>query len=175
MRRRVLIGVFEAEEDILAATRASREAGHKIVDVYAPYPVHGLDRAMALPPTRLPRICLLFGLLGAAAKVWFEYWATAWDWPINVGGRPWNSLPAFVPVTFEVMVLFAGVSTVLAFLFVSRLLPGKRPMMPAGGVTDNRFALVVAHHNAAVDVAEVLALFKRYGAVQVDEREEEGA
>ena len=56
-----------------------------------------------------------------ALKVWFEYWTTARvDWPINVGGKPWNSLPAFVPVTFEVMVLFAGVSTVIAFFLVSR-------------------------------------------------------
>lgn len=175
MRRRVLIGVFEAEEDVLAATRASREAGYRIVDVYAPYAVHGLDKAMGLPPTRLSLVCFLLGFLGAAVKVWFEFWTTAQDWPINVGGKPWNSLPAFVPVTFEVMVLFAGVSTVLAFLAVSRLWPGKKSAMPVAGVTDDRFALVLEQHNAAFDIPEVIALFKRYGAVRVNECEQEVA
>lgn len=172
MSRRLLLGVFEREEDILEATQASREQGHKIVDVYAPYPVHGLDKAMGLSPSRLPWVCFLLGLAGAAFKVWFEFWTSGVDWPINVGGKPWNSLPAFVPVTFEVMVLFAGVSTVLAFFIVRRLFPGKKPVMPVEGVTDDRFALVLEQTDAAFDPGEVGEMLYRYRAVQVEEREE---
>ncbi|HFB97826.1 MAG TPA: DUF3341 domain-containing protein [Bryobacterales bacterium] len=172
MSRRTLVTVFEHEDDILGATRAIREAGFRIADVYAPYAVHGLDRAMGLQPSKLPWVCFVLGLVGAALKVWFEFWTTAVDWPINVGGKPWNSLPAFVPVTFEVMVLFAGVSTVFAFLLVSRLWPGKRAALADPRVTDDRFILVIDQTDAAFDPVKVAELLERYRVVRVEEREE---
>ena len=111
MSRRIFIGVFENEEDTMKAVLASRARGLTVVDVFAPYAVHGMDKAMGLEPSKLPWVCLALGLAGATLKFWFE----------NVGGKPWNSLPAFVPVTFEVMVLFAGVSTVIALFIAARL------------------------------------------------------
>lgn len=172
MSRRVMLGYFEREADVLAATQAVRTAGLKILDVYTPYAVHGLDRAMGLTPSRLPVVCLLLGLFGAAFKVWFEYWTTASSWPINVGGKPWNSLPAFVPVTFEVMVLCAGVSTFLAFLLVTRLRPGRAAVMPHPRVTDDRFVLVVEETDAVFDAPRVAGLFAGFGAVASEERVE---
>jgi hypothetical protein len=171
--RRLFYAAFEHEEDALGATRASRENGFKIVDVYTPYAVHGMEEAMALPPSRLPWVCFALGLTGALLKVWFEYWTTWIAWPLNVGGRPWNSLPAFVPVTFEVMVFLAGVSTVIAFFIVTRLLPGKRPLLPMPGVTDDRFLLVLEETDAAFDATRVARLFQEFHAVRVDERVEE--
>ena len=168
---RTLVGVFEREEDILQATDASRTSGLTILDVYTPYAVHGLDAAMALQPSRLPWVCFLLGLIGAVAKVWFEYWTTASSWPINVGGKPWNSLPAFVPVTFEVMVLFAGVSTVIAFLFVAKLFPWRRPVLVHPRVTNDRFVLLLEQTDAAFDVARVRRLLERHHASEVEERE----
>jgi hypothetical protein len=165
--------VFEREQDTLDATNAFREGGYSIVDVYAPYAVHGLDKAMNLQPSRLPWVCFALGAIGAAAKVWFEIWTTAIDWPINVGGKPWNSLPAFVPVTFEVMVLFAGLSTVFAFLLVARLHPGKKAVMPLAGVTDHRFALVLEETDAAFDVGLVRGMLERFHAVHIEEQVEE--
>jgi hypothetical protein len=172
MDRRLMIGIFTDEHDILAATRAARASGWKIADVYAPYAVHGMDKAMGLAPSRLPWICFLLGLFGAAAKVWFEYWTTSVDWPVNVGGKPWNSLPAFVPITFEVMVLFAGISTVMAFFLVTRLRPWRKAAIIHAGVTDDRFALVLEENTAAFDTAAVRAMFETNGAVHVEEREE---
>lgn len=172
MSRRFLIGVFEREEDTLQATRASRALGFTIADVYTPYAVHGLDKAMGLQPSRLPWVSFALGLFGAAVKVWFEFWTTASDWPINVGGKPWNSLPAFVPITFEVMVLFAGVSTVIAFLMVCRLLPGKKAVMPYPGVTDHRFVVVLEQTDATFDVNRVRKMFQGFNALQVEERVE---
>jgi hypothetical protein len=173
MSRRVLLGIFAREEDVLEATRATRTNGLKILDVYAPYAVHGLDVAMGLRRSRLPWVCFLAAAVGAALKLWFEFWTTMVDWPVNVGGKPWNSLPAFVPVTFEVMVLSAGVTTVLAFLLISRLWPGKRAVIPAPGATDDRFVLAVEETDAAFDPARVRALFERFNAVSVEERVEE--
>lgn len=170
MSNLLLVGTFEHEDDILSATKAVREEGYRIVDVYAPYAVHGLDLAMGLRPSRLPWVCFLLGLLGAAAKVWFEFWTTATDWPVNVGGKPWNSLPAFVPITFEVMVLFAGLSTVFAFFLVSRLRPGRRAKLIADGITNDRFALVLEQADAAFSVDSVRTLLERHNAVSVTEQ-----
>ena len=172
MSGRTLLGFFERESDILGATRAMREAGFRIADVYTPYAVHGMDKAMGLAPSKLPWVCFLLGLLGAALKVWFEFWTTAQDWPINVGGKPWNSLPAFVPVTFEVMVLFAGLSTVVAFLFVSRLYPGKKAVLADRAVTDHHFVLVIEESDAAFDPVKVHQLLNQYNVIRVDERVE---
>lgn len=173
MSRRVILGIFQREEDVLEATRAARRSGLTILDVYAPYAVHGLDQAMGLQPSRLPWVCFLAAAVGAILKLWFEFWTTMVDWPVNVGGKPWNSLPAFVPVTFEVMVLSAGLTTVLAFLVVSRLWPGKRTTIPVPGVTDDRFVLAVEETDAAFDLARVRRLFERCNAAAVEERVEE--
>ncbi len=172
MSGRVLLSFFDHEDDVLGATRALRQAGYRIADVYAPYAVHGLDKAMGLVPSKLPWVCFLLGLIGAALKVWFEFWTTAQDWPINVGGKPWNSLPAFVPVTFEVMVLFAGVSTVIAFFMVSRLWPGKRVVLADPAVTDNHFILVIEQSDAAFDPAKVRELLRNFHVLRLEERVE---
>ncbi len=173
MTGRVMVGIFTNEGDLLDVTNTVRTRGYKIVDVYAPYAVHGLDRAMGLPaPWKIPWVCFLLGATGAIAKTWFEFWVSAVNWPINVGGKPWNSLPAFVPITFEIMVLFAGLSSVFAFFVVSRLYPGKHAVISDAGTTDDRFALVLEESDATFDPGEVRALLESYGAVEVTERAE---
>lgn len=173
MSRRVFMTVHETEDDLFGIVKAVRRRGLKIVDIYTPYPVHGLDRAGGFPSSRLPWVCFLLGLLGAALKVWFEFWTTAQDWPINVGGKPWNSLPAFIPVTFEVMVLFAGVGTVIALFISVPLFPGKRAVMPFTRTTDDRFALLIEEEDATFDPEKIRKLCEQYNAVHVEEREED--
>jgi hypothetical protein len=173
MSRRLVVASFEHEGDILGVTREAREAGLKIVDVYAPYAVHGMDRAMAMPSSRLSWVCFIAGATGAVLKLWFEIWTAAVDWPVNVGGKPWNSLPAFVPVTFEVMVLFAGLSTVAAFFLVSGLRPGRKARVVAPGVTDDRFALVIEETDGAFDGPAVRRMLERHHAAKIEERQEE--
>jgi len=170
MSRRLLVGVFENEQDTLEAIRLSRRRGFNIVDVYAPYAIHGVEEAMGLAPSRLPWIVFALGVLGAGLKVWFEFWTTAIDWPINVGGKPFNSLPAFVPVTFEVIVLFAAVGAVVSFFFVCGLYPGKRSVLPVPGVTDNRFAVVLEETDSRFEPTEVQRMFEGLHAVHVEEQ-----
>ena len=165
MTRRLLVGVFEREEDVREATSAARNEGLDVVDVFAPYAVHGLDRAMGLRPSRLPWVCFLLGLFGAVAMLLFQYWATAVSWPLNVGGKPWNSLPAFVPVTFEMMVLCAGVGTVAAFIWAAGLRPGRRSALSHLRVTDDRFALVFRESGSTFDRTAVEAILSRFHAV----------
>lgn len=173
MSRRLVIGTFAEEHGLVRVTRAAREAGLRIIDAYAPYAVHGLDEAMGLRPSRLPWICFAAGITGAALKLWFEFWTTMVDWPVNIGGKPWNSLPAFVPVTFEVMVLSAGLTTVFAFLVLGRLWPNKRPVNLLPRVTDDRFVLVLEETDASTDYERLRRLFEDFGAVQIEEHLEE--
>ena len=175
MSRRLLINFFAHEKDILAATQVAREQGYEIVDVYTPYAVHGMDDAIGLKKSFLPWICFILGVFGAVAKLSFQIWTSATSWALNVGGKPFRSVPAFVPVTFEIMVLFAGVGTVLAFLFVGKLRPGKKPKVIYDGVTNDKFALVLVQHNASFDIRQVQKMFEPFHLLSVEERIEREA
>lgn len=106
--------------------------------------------------------------------LWFQWWTSAVSWPLNVGGKPWNSLPAFVPIIFEGMVLAAGLGTVLALLVVARLRPGKRATPIVPGVMDDRFALLIDETDATFDPLAVSELLRSCHAVEVSERVLEG-
>jgi molybdopterin-containing oxidoreductase family membrane subunit len=168
---RFLVAVFDREEHAIAAVAAARERGLAIADVFGPYASHGLDRALGLRPTRLPWVCFLLGLSGAVTMLGFQHWATAVSWPINVGGKPWNSLPAFVPVTFEMMVLCAGVGTVAAFFWSTGLKPGRPSLLFDLRVTDDRFALVVDATGASADRAAIAGLLSPFHPVTIEERD----
>ena len=174
MTGRLLVSVFEREDDVVQATTAARKEGLEIVDVYTPYAIHGLDRAMGLPPSRLPWVCFLLGLLGAVTMTIFQFWASAVSWPINVGGKPWNSLPAFVPAIFEITVLCGGVGTVLFFFWWAGMRPGLLSAMSDTRVTDDRFALVLRQTGAKFNRSAVEALLKRFHAVTIEERGDVG-
>lgn len=175
MNARLVEGVFGSEEGILNATRAVRERELAIVDVYAPYAVHGLERAMGLAPSRLTWICFLGGLFGAGAALYFQYWTSAVDWPLNVGGKPFDSLPAFVPIAFEITILFAGLGVVAALLARCRLFPGRRVAGPKQAVTDDRFVLLLRLEGATHTVAEARSLLEALGAEAVSDFVEDDA
>jgi hypothetical protein len=142
-----LVATFTDEGSLLAAVRAARAAGVAIDDAYTPYAVHGLDEAMGLKRSRLTWVCFLGGLAGGSSALAFQLWTSAVSWPLNIGGKPFASYTAFVPVTFELTVLSAALISATAFLFRSRLFPG-RPAAPLPRVTDDRFALVLADSDA---------------------------
>ncbi|HHK41690.1 MAG TPA: DUF3341 domain-containing protein, partial [Planctomycetaceae bacterium] len=96
--RQLIYASFAHEKDLLEGVRALRRAGVKILDAFTPYAVHGLDRALGLRPSPLTWVCFLCAMTGATFALWFEHWSLAIDWPLNVGGKPWNSLPSDVPI-----------------------------------------------------------------------------
>jgi hypothetical protein len=122
-----VLAEFETPEQILAATRHARQAGYRVMDAYTPYPVEGLATELDLPRTRVPFVVLVAGVVGAAAGFRMQYWSMAVDYPLNVGGRPFNSWPVFIPIAFEVMVLVAAFSALLGMLFLNGL---PRPYHP---------------------------------------------
>lgn len=169
----LFLGIFKDEDDILAATEASRKAGYTIHDAYTPYAVHGLDEAMGLQKNWLPWVCLGFALLGLGFALWFQYWIGAIDWPLNVGGRPFNSLPAYLPVTFELLVLFSGLGVVFTMLVRNRLYPGKREQLIDPRITNDRFVLAVKEEDASFDPEELRNLWLKYNVEEMKKMEGE--
>ena len=165
-KRVVFVGWFENEEDILAATRAARKAGLLVHDTYTPYAVHGMDEAMGIRRSRLPYVCLGAGLVGLLAAWGIQYWASVVSWPLNVGGKPPHSLPAFIPVIFELTVLCAALTTVAALFFRERLFPGA-PALVLPRVTNDRFALALDAGGDHFDRAEATRLLEQCGAVEL--------
>ena len=143
-----LRAIFDDEGALLRATAAARRAGIAIDDAFTPYAVHGLEEAMGLRRSRLTWVCFAAGLTGAACAMAFQVWTSAVDWPLNVGGKPFASIPAFIPITFELTVLSAALVSAFFFFFRSRLFPGKEAAPPPRA-TDDRFVLVVADSEAA--------------------------
>ena len=164
MTQRVEAAVFTSEEALVAAAKECRARGIEIVDVHSPHPIHGIDDVVGIRRSRISAVCLAGGVAGLSLALWLQYWTSATDWPLDVGGKPFDSLPAFVPVSFELTVLFAGLATAAALLIRSRLRPGRAPRLADAGVTDDRFALLVAPRAGEATSRDLGALWRRLGA-----------
>ena len=139
---RGVIGFFHHPEDLLHAMREVRQARYEAYDAFTPFPVHGLEEAQGLSRSPLPFVTFAAGMTGGTLGFYLQYWTSAVDWPINIGGRPFNSWPAFVPITFELTVLFAALCTVLA-MFLLNGLPNLSRKALDPGLTQDRFALTI--------------------------------
>ncbi|MGH7823999.1 MAG: DUF3341 domain-containing protein [Candidatus Binatia bacterium] len=127
---------FENPSDLVTAARQAREAGYRKMDAYTPFPIEELNEALGLGRTWVPFIVLIGGLIGAVGGYFMQYYISAIDYPLNIGGRPLHSWPAFIPVTFEMTVLVAGLAAVLGMLALNGL---PMPYHPVFNVP--RFAL----------------------------------
>lgn len=107
---------FSTPEELLKAAEAARTEGYQKMDAYSPFPIHGLDDALGMKPTKLPWLVFAGGCVGAVAGYALQYFVSVVDYPLNIGGRPLNSVPAFIPVTFECTILFAAFTAGLAML-----------------------------------------------------------
>ena len=132
----------DGKKTLAAAERLVRD-GFAVEEIYGPYPLHEADEVLGRRRSRLPWITLLAGAFGGLFALGFQFYTAVIDWPMNVGGKPANSTLAFIPITFELTVLFGGLATAGAFLAISRLIPRLRPPGLLPGVTYDRFALVV--------------------------------
>src|SRR6185295_7221159 len=173
MRAKVLVATFPQVDGLLAAVRRARREMLRVYDVFAPFPIHGLDEAMGIRHTRLPKVTLLAGLTGLATALTLQFYTNVLDWPLNVGGKPDNTTLAFIPISFELTVLFGGLATVAAFLLRARLYPGKKPWLVNPGVTNDVFALVLRKPSEDEMQRRALALLNECGAASVTESEAE--
>jgi hypothetical protein len=159
---------FDKEEDLLSAASDARRSGFELVDVFTPFPVHGMDEAVGLGRSRLTWIAFAAGLLGLGFGLALQIWTSAYDWPLNVGGKPFNSFPLFIPVAFELTVLFSGLIAIGVLLARNRMwLFSKRRVFER--VTDDRFVMVLQQSDASFDMKNALALFNRHNVLKVME------
>jgi hypothetical protein len=163
---------FDSVEAILAAAQKARDAGYRAMDAYTPFPVDGLTEALGKPPSLLPRLVLACGLLGAATGYLMQYYLSKFYYPINVGGRPLNSWPAFIPVTFELTILFAAFGAVLGMLISNRL---PMPYHPVFNVPEfsrsqrDRFFLCIEKADPQFHLTETKNFVDGLGALSVSE------
>ena len=124
MKTSVIHGVmaeFDDPTSLVAATERAHHEGYRCMDAYSPFPIEELHHAMGSPHSTLPLIVLIGGICGCLGGFFLQYWAAAIAYPLNVGGRPLNSWPAFIPVTFECTILVAALSAVLGMLALNGL------------------------------------------------------
>lgn len=143
----VLYGLYDDEEILIKAVKEARAADLDIMDVYTPFPVHGLDPALGLSESRLHQAAFIYGALGTMTAFGVMTWVFTRDWPIIFGGKPYFSAPSFIPITFELTVLFAAIGVVVTFYVVNGLGPGVTNKYIDPRVTDDKFCI-------AFDVSE---------------------
>jgi len=172
-----VVAEFETAEQLIQAAERTRSAGYRRFEAYAPFPVEGLSEAMALKRNAVPLITLIGGLAGGLGGFFFQYWVSAMAYPLNIGGRPYNSWPAFIPVTFELTVLGAALSAVFGMLALNGL---PRPHHPLFNVhrfskhaTSDRFFLCIEARDPKFNLADSARFLQGLHAAHVSEVEDD--
>jgi hypothetical protein len=185
MKRSSLYGLmveFLTADEILAAVRSARREGYREMDAYTPYPVEGLAAELGMRRSRVPSLVFIGGLAGAAVGFIMQYYSMALSYPFNSGGRPLNSWPAFIPITFEVMVLVGALAALFGFLFLNGLPELYHPVFHVPGffrASQDRFFLCIEASDPHFDgrgTATFLAGLNPHGpVVEVPWRQQGGS
>jgi len=167
MSNKVIHALYDDDDVLLKAVKDVREANHHIEEVFTPFPVHGLEKAMGIKDTRIAITAFLYGLTGLAFSVWMMNYMMIEDWPQNIGGKPSFSyaenMPAFVPVMFELTVFFAAHLMVITFYMRSKIGPFVEASNPDPRTTDDKFLMEVTLNG---DENELTDLLKQSGAIE---------
>lgn len=161
-----IVASFDDEQVLFPAVKAVRKTGYKIHDVYTPMPIHGLDAALGLRDTSLHTAGFIYGITGTATAFSFITWALTYDWPLNIGGKPYFSLPAWIPIMFELTVLFASVGMVLTFCYLCQLAPFVKKDHFNPRSTDDLFVMAISATDKTNE-SEVSEFLRSIGAIDV--------
>lgn len=164
--KKFVVGCFDDEAVLFPAVKQVRKSGYKIHDVYTPFPIHGLDAAMGLRDTSLHTAGFVYGIAGTATAFSFITWVLTYDWPMNIGGKPYFSLPAWIPIMFELTVLFSAVGMVLTFCYLCQLAPFVKKDHFHLRATDDLFVMAIECSDKTNE-AEVTAFLQGVGAKDV--------
>ncbi|MFZ9003071.1 MAG: DUF3341 domain-containing protein [Bacteroidetes bacterium] len=169
MASKVIHAYYDDDDVLMQAVKKVKAARHHIEEVYCPFPVHGLDKAMGLAPTRIAITSFMYGCLGLAVSIVMMNYIMIQDWPQDIGGKPSFSyienMPAFVPIMFEMTVFFAAHLMVITFYLRSRMWPFKKAENPDVRSTDDHFIMEVEVHG---DASGLTKLLKETGAVEIN-------
>lgn len=163
---------FAQAEQLLAAARAAYRAGYRKMDAYSPYAVEGVAEAIGFTKTRVPLVVLIGGIVGALTAYGMQWYSAAVSYPLNVGGRPLHSWPAFVPITFEITVLFAAIAGLIGMLAMNGLPKPYHPVFNAPEfklASQTRFFLCIEADDHVFRAEEVREFLLSLGPVSVME------
>lgn len=164
-------GIFDTPDEILHAAEEAEKAGYKKYDINTSYPVHGMSTAMRIGASKLSYVALVFGLTGTTLALLFMWYVSSWDYPMVIGGKPYFSLPAFIPITFEVTVLLASIMTVVAMLFVFFKFPNNSyPLHDTAYmkmVSSDKFGISIQADDPLFDMDKVAAFLQGLGAKHI--------
>jgi mono/diheme cytochrome c family protein len=172
-----LLAEFDDVESVTAAARALRDAGYRRFEVYSPFPIHGIERAMGLAPTRLPWIALAAGVTGTSLALYFQWWTNAFDYPFKISGKPLFGIPANIPITFEFTVLLASFGAFFGMLVLNRLPEHHRPVFENERfrrASDDGFFVAVEVADPAFDALSTRALLQAHSRRPVEECRDSG-
>lgn len=166
---KVIHAIYTDDDVLMSAVKKVKAERHHIEEIYTPFPVHGLDKAMGLAPTRIAITSFLYGLVGLTVAIVMMNFIMIEDWPQNIGGKPSFSyienMPAFVPIMFELTVFFAAHLMVITFYLRSRMWPFKKAENPDPRTTDDHFLMEIAVHG---NEKQLESLLKETGAVEIN-------
>jgi len=166
---KVIHAFYNDDEVVLEAVKTVKAANYHIEEVFCPFPVHGLDKAMGLAPTRLAIASFMYGITGLSVAIWLTYYTMIADWPQDIGGKPsfsWaENMPAFVPIMFELTVFFAAHLMVITFYMRSRIWPFKKAENPDPRTTDDHFLMEIEVHD---NEEELISLLNETGAIEIN-------
>lgn len=163
-----LVGIFDDDDVVLKAVKQVKDAGVRIHEVYTPFPIHGLDVALGHPRTRLGIAAFLFGLSGTLTALSLTAYTEKFDWPMIVGGKDSYSFPVYIPVIFELTVLFCALGMVGTFIVSNGLGPTVKPLMFDLRTTDNKFAMAIDLAKNKLDEAKIEQILKDSGAAEIN-------
>lgn len=169
-----VIAEFEGPNELVHAARRAYEAGYRRINGYSPYPIEELSEAIGFTRTSLPLIVFIGGVLGGLGGFFLQYWIEVINYPLNVGGKPYNSWPAFIPITFECTVLVAAFSAVLGMLILNKLPQPYHPVFNTPNfalATRDRFFLAVEANDPKFEHGKVVDLLKSLNAIEVSDVE----
>ncbi|MDA9808549.1 DUF3341 domain-containing protein [Flavobacteriales bacterium] len=172
MSKNTLYGIFDCELVLLAAVKEIRANKIEIKEVYSPFPIHGLDKALGLKETRMAITAFIYGCIGLSLAALMIYNIMIIDWPQNIGGKPnftfYHNMPAFIPIMFECTVLFAAHLMSITYLIRNRLYPGGVSDSPDARTTDDKFLMEIEVEGNAADVK---AMLTKTGASEINEKD----
>ncbi len=161
------VGIWDDEHAVVAAAAKTRGAGFTKFETISPYPLHGIEDAMGIKRSWIPYCTFVLGLLGCLAGLAFTYYVAVVSWPINIGGKPFFSLPAFIPILFELTVFFAAHGSVFILLFVACRLPKVDPPIIDAALSSHKFGIFIPEDDTGYNAAKVQKLLQDLGAKEV--------